>query len=168
MRCLPVTTQGWTGQGMTHKQQVCRKSGSRLHKVSGWSTRGLGMCNVNTNSLIYQFYFSERQFRIRQFLPVSGFIPQILTGNHFAWIGTSFFILAGSLSRTPGDEGKCVADLALLPELLRCNVGVGPATSDALQKFDWGFSVLVEGMFPKVSTLGMPCSPCHRHILHSS
>ena len=45
---VPVTTQGWTGQGMTHKQQVCRKCGSSLHKVSRWSTEGLSMYNVNT------------------------------------------------------------------------------------------------------------------------
>ena len=32
---------------MTHKQDVCKKSGSSPHKVNRWSTEGLSMYNVN-------------------------------------------------------------------------------------------------------------------------
>ena len=46
MRCS-CHKQGWTEQEMTHKQDVCRKSGSGPHKVSKWSTEGLSMYNVN-------------------------------------------------------------------------------------------------------------------------
>ena len=36
----------------------------------------------------YRFYCSERQFRICKKLPVTGFIPQNLIGNHFGQHGT--------------------------------------------------------------------------------
>ena len=42
-----LTLQGWTAQEMTHKKDVCRKSGSSLHKVRRWSTEGLRMYNVD-------------------------------------------------------------------------------------------------------------------------
>ena len=41
------TTKDGLVKGMRHKQDVCRKSGSSLFKVSRWSTEGLSMYNVN-------------------------------------------------------------------------------------------------------------------------
>ena len=43
-----LSLQGWTDQEMTHKQDVCKKSGSSPHKVRKKSAEGLSMYNVNT------------------------------------------------------------------------------------------------------------------------
>ena len=48
----------------------------------------------------YRFYFSERQLRICNKLPVTGFIPQNLTGDHFGQHSRSSILYRSSWQQT--------------------------------------------------------------------
>ena len=43
-----LSLQGWTGQEMTHKQDVCKKSGSSLHNSQQVVNRGCEQCATST------------------------------------------------------------------------------------------------------------------------